>query len=465
MPRTMSRRQFLISSGVVGGVALAAGAGTITLRDLFAAGKHTPLEVGKKILVFVTLYGGNDGLNTVIPYTDKAYYAGRPELAYDESEVLPLADGLGLNPSMTGLKRSMTPGSWRSCAASAIRTPTAATSGRWRSGRPRRLTRPKPTGWLGPLARRERRRPAARRQRRPGVAADARRSALRGGGRAVDRRCRAARRHVRQRTACPRHARRRAARRWCSGSRSRVPTCSGSPPTFGPHACGHEGAAARTSRPGNSTSSRAASRPMRRPASTACSSAGSTSTPTRRRLRARCSASWMRRCLAFLTTMPTAAWAGRRCGALLRIRSAGSGERQPGHRPWDGGEHLRCGRRRQRWDVRRPTEPDRPHLDDLKYNVDFRSVYATLLGRRALRRRGSGAGRQEVPPARLPLTRRQRRPELPDQSRVNGRRVAVALLGRSRRGVLDPPDGRDEYPREQERGSARTASLEAAGRL
>ena len=78
---------------------------TITVRDLFAAGKRKPLEVGKKIVVFVTMYGGNDGLSTVIPYTDKAYYAGRPELAYDESEVLPLADGLGFNASMTGLKK------------------------------------------------------------------------------------------------------------------------------------------------------------------------------------------------------------------------------------------------------------------------------------------------------------------------------------------------------------------------
>lgn len=101
----MSRRQFLISSGVVGGAALAVGAGGITLRELMTAGKRTPLEVGKKIVVFVTLYGGNDGLSTVIPYTDKAYYAGRPQLAYDESEVLPLAEGLGLNPTMTGFKK------------------------------------------------------------------------------------------------------------------------------------------------------------------------------------------------------------------------------------------------------------------------------------------------------------------------------------------------------------------------
>ncbi len=39
----------------------------------------------------------------VVPAADPAYRAARPELAYAESEVLPLADGLGLSPGMTGL--------------------------------------------------------------------------------------------------------------------------------------------------------------------------------------------------------------------------------------------------------------------------------------------------------------------------------------------------------------------------
>jgi len=90
MPRSMSRRQFLITSGVVSGAALAAGATGCSFHHLVAAGKKTPLAVGTKILVLVTMYGGNDGLNTVIPYTDKAYYAGRPDLAYEQADVLPL---------------------------------------------------------------------------------------------------------------------------------------------------------------------------------------------------------------------------------------------------------------------------------------------------------------------------------------------------------------------------------------
>jgi uncharacterized protein (DUF1501 family) len=105
MPRPMSRRQFLISSGVVSAGALAAGATGCSVHHLVSAGKTDPLPTGNGILVLVTMYGGNDGLNTVIPYTDKTYYAGRPELAYEQSQVLPLTSSLGLNPAMTGFKK------------------------------------------------------------------------------------------------------------------------------------------------------------------------------------------------------------------------------------------------------------------------------------------------------------------------------------------------------------------------
>ncbi|MFI7576265.1 DUF1501 domain-containing protein [Micromonospora sp. NPDC049497] len=56
-------------------------------------------------MVIVTLYGGNDGLNTVIPYADPAYHAARPELAYEPDRVLRLDGALGLNPVMKGLSR------------------------------------------------------------------------------------------------------------------------------------------------------------------------------------------------------------------------------------------------------------------------------------------------------------------------------------------------------------------------
>jgi len=57
------------------------------------------------VLVVIQLSGGNDGLNTVIPYYNDIYYKSRPELGIKKSEVLKLNDYLGLNPNMTELKR------------------------------------------------------------------------------------------------------------------------------------------------------------------------------------------------------------------------------------------------------------------------------------------------------------------------------------------------------------------------
>ncbi len=56
------------------------------------------------ILVLLTLYGGNDGLNTLIPFEDGNYLGGRSALGYQPNEVLPLSDGLALHPNLKGLK-------------------------------------------------------------------------------------------------------------------------------------------------------------------------------------------------------------------------------------------------------------------------------------------------------------------------------------------------------------------------
>jgi uncharacterized protein (DUF1501 family) len=106
----LSRRRFLIASGVTGGAALAVASGTVTWSQLHQRAVAAPAPVGSKILVIVTLYGGNDGLNTLIPYTDPAYHSARPDLAYSEADVLKLdttagESPLGLNPSMTGFQK------------------------------------------------------------------------------------------------------------------------------------------------------------------------------------------------------------------------------------------------------------------------------------------------------------------------------------------------------------------------
>ncbi|HEU4422934.1 MAG TPA: DUF1501 domain-containing protein, partial [Pilimelia sp.] len=102
----VTRRRFLLASGVLGGGALAAGAGGIGLAQLLrSAGREPGAPSAGGTLVLITLYGGNDGLNTVIPYADPAYQAARPELAYRPEKVLRLDATLGLNPVLRGLRR------------------------------------------------------------------------------------------------------------------------------------------------------------------------------------------------------------------------------------------------------------------------------------------------------------------------------------------------------------------------
>ena len=57
-----------------------------------------------KILVVLQLSGGNDGLNTIVPYRNDIYYQNRPNLGIQKSEVLTISDELGLNPAMEAFR-------------------------------------------------------------------------------------------------------------------------------------------------------------------------------------------------------------------------------------------------------------------------------------------------------------------------------------------------------------------------
>jgi uncharacterized protein (DUF1501 family) len=103
-----SRREF-IARGLYG-LGLGAGLPLILNRTsaVLAAEalQGTSLERHpNRILVVLELSGGNDGLNTVVPFGDPAYYRARPTLAIAERETIRVAGGFGFHPSMVGFER------------------------------------------------------------------------------------------------------------------------------------------------------------------------------------------------------------------------------------------------------------------------------------------------------------------------------------------------------------------------
>ncbi len=57
-----------------------------------------------RILIVIQLSGGNDGLNTIVPFRNDIYYQNRPRLGLKPSEVLPVSDELGFNPGLQALR-------------------------------------------------------------------------------------------------------------------------------------------------------------------------------------------------------------------------------------------------------------------------------------------------------------------------------------------------------------------------
>lgn len=104
-----TRRDF-IRTGVLGGALTWSMPGFLlqTAQSLHAAadGSLTQVATGKDspILVVLQLAGGNDGLNTLIPFASDDYYRARPKLGIPAANVIKLNDSVGLHPSLTDLK-------------------------------------------------------------------------------------------------------------------------------------------------------------------------------------------------------------------------------------------------------------------------------------------------------------------------------------------------------------------------
>nr|WP_321248147.1 DUF1501 domain-containing protein [uncultured Psychroserpens sp.] len=65
----------------------------------------SPASLGYKRLVMIQLSGGNDGLNTIVPFNNDEYYRSRPKIAISKSDVLKATDELGFHASLLPLKK------------------------------------------------------------------------------------------------------------------------------------------------------------------------------------------------------------------------------------------------------------------------------------------------------------------------------------------------------------------------
>lgn len=100
-----SRRSFLRSIGITGGVSLMAGGMPITaLKGAFLemALANSPTD---RVLVLIRLKGGNDGLNTIIPVHDYGTYQSlRPQIRVPSNQIIPLDSAFGMPQAMSDLQ-------------------------------------------------------------------------------------------------------------------------------------------------------------------------------------------------------------------------------------------------------------------------------------------------------------------------------------------------------------------------
>ena len=150
-----SRRDFLRKGlygvGVTAGLPLLLSRTTEALTAEALLG--TSMEANpERILVVVELSGGNDGLNTVVPFGNDEYYRARPNIGIRESDAIKIEDGFGLHPSMVGFERLYKDGMMGVVHGCGYDNPSLShfsSMGFWHTGVP---NGGEPLGWLGRLA-------------------------------------------------------------------------------------------------------------------------------------------------------------------------------------------------------------------------------------------------------------------------------------------------------------------------
>jgi uncharacterized protein (DUF1501 family) len=104
--RGITRRE-LTRAGLSGAAALCA-LGGVPAHSVFGRIAHAvapPRELENRILVVFEMSGGNDGLNTLVPYGDDAYYRHRPTIGLKPDGLLRIDDHFAFNGGMVGFER------------------------------------------------------------------------------------------------------------------------------------------------------------------------------------------------------------------------------------------------------------------------------------------------------------------------------------------------------------------------
>src|SRR5580692_9223015 len=104
------------------------------------------------VLVVLEMTGGNDGLNTVIPYADDLYHKARPTLRQTKDVVIKLDDHVGLNSAMQGIRPMWEKGQLAVVQGVGYPNPERShfeAMDIWQSADPKRVVT---TGWLGRAA-------------------------------------------------------------------------------------------------------------------------------------------------------------------------------------------------------------------------------------------------------------------------------------------------------------------------
>jgi uncharacterized protein (DUF1501 family) len=144
---SMKRLNFLLGS--VSGLAVVANTEHLFAKALAQAPLAGLPGGNDRVLILLNLQGGNDGLNTVVPHANQRYYAMRPNLAISPNAVLRLDDQLGFNPMMKSFKAMYDKGEVAVVQGVGYPNPDLShfrSTEIWQTASPERYLH---TGWLG----------------------------------------------------------------------------------------------------------------------------------------------------------------------------------------------------------------------------------------------------------------------------------------------------------------------------